>query len=396
MSGNYSIQAGDSLWTIAKNQYGDNLKSDADIANAVNEIASANNLENPDLIYAGDELNLPDLFNESQEIDSSETDSQSALDELNSLDENDISDTEDTQETSAPAMSVSITIGNETNTITLDTSSADKVLDTLGIEIDKDVEIDEEAVKKFADEVKSDAASATDDKTKQADEKEEPKISQEEYNAQAKDLYKGYTDLDSSHSDKLDEAQNEYIADHLESGIPENYEEEIIDLYQQKVNDSGIDKEYDVMQGADVKDEAQYSAQFEKFAQGEILNKDGTEDGMVNAEEYGCDLAHKTYNENKDYLDGGYMTMDEMRNEIGRSYQTGINFINATASDRKNMTAQDLAKYYEILDALNSGVADGKFDILEASEYFEQFKNGEISKQALDWADKFLRSQGRL
>lgn len=36
---NYTIQSGDNLWNIAKNTYGENLKSNADIQKAVDAIS---------------------------------------------------------------------------------------------------------------------------------------------------------------------------------------------------------------------------------------------------------------------------------------------------------------------------------------------------------------------
>ncbi len=52
ISGNsYTIQKGDYLWNIAVRAYGDGFKWI--------EIARANNLPNPDLIYAGSTLNIP-------------------------------------------------------------------------------------------------------------------------------------------------------------------------------------------------------------------------------------------------------------------------------------------------------------------------------------------------
>ncbi len=56
----YTIQRGDCLWNIAKRTYGDNLKSNGDIAKAVQYIAESNNISNPDLIYSGINLALPD------------------------------------------------------------------------------------------------------------------------------------------------------------------------------------------------------------------------------------------------------------------------------------------------------------------------------------------------
>ena len=55
---NYSIQSGDTMWSIVKDHYG--LTNNTDIANKINEIAKANNIKNPDSIFAGNSLNLPD------------------------------------------------------------------------------------------------------------------------------------------------------------------------------------------------------------------------------------------------------------------------------------------------------------------------------------------------
>ena len=52
----YIVQRGDNLWNIIKEYY--NLKSNSDIANKVNEIAAYNNLENPDMVYEGQEIKM--------------------------------------------------------------------------------------------------------------------------------------------------------------------------------------------------------------------------------------------------------------------------------------------------------------------------------------------------
>lgn len=67
---NYTIVGGDNLWKIARNQYGDKLKSNADIQKVVNEIAKVNELSNPNLIYAGNTLEIPSyesIFNVQKE-----------------------------------------------------------------------------------------------------------------------------------------------------------------------------------------------------------------------------------------------------------------------------------------------------------------------------------------
>lgn len=52
----YIVQRGDNLWNIVKEYY--NLESNSEIANKVNEIATYNNLENPNMIYEGQELKM--------------------------------------------------------------------------------------------------------------------------------------------------------------------------------------------------------------------------------------------------------------------------------------------------------------------------------------------------
>ena len=52
----YIVQRGDNLWNIVKEYY--NLNSNSDIANKVNEIATYNNLENPSMIYEGQEIKM--------------------------------------------------------------------------------------------------------------------------------------------------------------------------------------------------------------------------------------------------------------------------------------------------------------------------------------------------
>lgn len=56
MTTNYSIKSGDTLWNICKNHY--KLTNNADIAKKVQEVAKANNIDKPDLIFAGDTLKL--------------------------------------------------------------------------------------------------------------------------------------------------------------------------------------------------------------------------------------------------------------------------------------------------------------------------------------------------
>ncbi len=57
--GDYTINTGDNLWNIAKAQYGKDM-SNADIQKAVNKIAEANGLDDPNKINAGSKLTLPD------------------------------------------------------------------------------------------------------------------------------------------------------------------------------------------------------------------------------------------------------------------------------------------------------------------------------------------------
>lgn len=52
----YTVQSGDSLWSIVKNYYGYN--NDTDIANKINEIVEFNDLGNPDVIYVGENITL--------------------------------------------------------------------------------------------------------------------------------------------------------------------------------------------------------------------------------------------------------------------------------------------------------------------------------------------------
>lgn len=47
----YTVQSGDNLWNIVKDFY--NLSDNSDIATKVDEIATYNNIENPNIIYAG-------------------------------------------------------------------------------------------------------------------------------------------------------------------------------------------------------------------------------------------------------------------------------------------------------------------------------------------------------
>ena len=52
----YIVQRGDNLWGIIKDFY--NLSADSEIINKVNAIASYNNIENPSMIYEGQEIKM--------------------------------------------------------------------------------------------------------------------------------------------------------------------------------------------------------------------------------------------------------------------------------------------------------------------------------------------------
>lgn len=56
MSNSYSIKQGDNLWNICKRQF--KLNNNAEIAKKVNEVAKANGISNPNLIFAGKKLEL--------------------------------------------------------------------------------------------------------------------------------------------------------------------------------------------------------------------------------------------------------------------------------------------------------------------------------------------------
>ena len=61
--GNYEIKSGDCLWNIIKKHFNNTL-SNSEISKKVKELAKANNISNPDLIYAGVELDLSCFSNE--------------------------------------------------------------------------------------------------------------------------------------------------------------------------------------------------------------------------------------------------------------------------------------------------------------------------------------------
>ena len=52
----YIVQSGDNLWNIVKDFY--NLSDNSAIATKVDEIAALNNIDNPNLIYAGMVINF--------------------------------------------------------------------------------------------------------------------------------------------------------------------------------------------------------------------------------------------------------------------------------------------------------------------------------------------------
>lgn len=56
MTGSYTIQNGDNLWKIVRNQY--HLKTNREVANKVNELAKANHISNPNSIFAGKTIQL--------------------------------------------------------------------------------------------------------------------------------------------------------------------------------------------------------------------------------------------------------------------------------------------------------------------------------------------------
>ena len=55
----YTINKGECMWNIVKAQYGDKVKTNADILKAVNKLAEINNIKDPNLIYSGNVLNIP-------------------------------------------------------------------------------------------------------------------------------------------------------------------------------------------------------------------------------------------------------------------------------------------------------------------------------------------------
>jgi LysM repeat protein len=79
--GTYTVQPGDSLWTIAEDKLGvGDAANDPDfqtrVANLVAQLTSDNNISNPDMIYPGQQLNFTNLQNSA--YDSSSYDAGSA------------------------------------------------------------------------------------------------------------------------------------------------------------------------------------------------------------------------------------------------------------------------------------------------------------------------------
>ncbi len=88
----YTINKGDCMWNIVKAQYGDNVKTNADILKAVNKLAEINNISDPNLIYAGNTLNIPSydsIFG--TETDASETKADDTAEPLNKEEEKAVS-----------------------------------------------------------------------------------------------------------------------------------------------------------------------------------------------------------------------------------------------------------------------------------------------------------------
>ncbi|QQG36908.1 MAG: LysM peptidoglycan-binding domain-containing protein [Micavibrio aeruginosavorus] len=54
----YTLQRGDNLWDVAERLLGENA-TDTQVANKVHEIAALNNIADPDLVLAGDDIRLP-------------------------------------------------------------------------------------------------------------------------------------------------------------------------------------------------------------------------------------------------------------------------------------------------------------------------------------------------
>ncbi len=75
----YEIQKGDCLWNIVKEQYG--LTSNKDIQDMVNRVVEENDIENPSIIYSGNSIILPDLYEELAQAEKEEPE-KSKIDEF--------------------------------------------------------------------------------------------------------------------------------------------------------------------------------------------------------------------------------------------------------------------------------------------------------------------------
>lgn len=69
--GDYTIKSGDNLWNICKRQF--KLNNNAEIAKKVNEVAKANGISNPNLIFAGKTLELGDAMDKVEKSNPTET-----------------------------------------------------------------------------------------------------------------------------------------------------------------------------------------------------------------------------------------------------------------------------------------------------------------------------------
>jgi LysM repeat protein len=81
--GTYTVQSGDSLWTIAEDKLGvGNASNDADfqtrVANLVAQLTADNNITNPDMIYPGQQLTFTNLQNSAYDSSSYDASSTSA------------------------------------------------------------------------------------------------------------------------------------------------------------------------------------------------------------------------------------------------------------------------------------------------------------------------------
>ena len=80
--GNYEIKSGDCLWSIIKNHFKNTL-SDSEIGEKVKELAKANNISNPNLIKAGEELDLSSFDSDKKKNRSSNLSLTSIWDSIN-------------------------------------------------------------------------------------------------------------------------------------------------------------------------------------------------------------------------------------------------------------------------------------------------------------------------